>query len=90
MDIGLNTYTHGSELQAITVPPLISTIDKSPHHLLRLFQLAVSSPAVLVTASKSGDSSTCTLKSCLHSLPYRTDLVGPVLFLITPRHGPSR
>jgi hypothetical protein len=29
-------------------------------------------------------------KSCLHRLPYRTDLVAPVLFFITPRHGPRR
>jgi hypothetical protein len=44
----------------------------------------------LVTASKSGDPSVSTLKSSLHSLPYKTDLVSPVLFLITPQHGPSR
>jgi hypothetical protein len=45
MDL-LTTYTHDSELQAITAPPLISTIHKSPQHLLSLFQPAVSLPLV--------------------------------------------
>jgi hypothetical protein len=60
----------------------------------------VSSPAV-VTASNSGDSSSSALKfslnggspptdSFLHSLPYRNDLVAPVVFFIIPRHGPRR
>jgi hypothetical protein len=55
----------------------------------------------LVTASNSGDSSASTFKSSLnggslptdsflHRLPCRTDLVVPVFFLITPRHGPRR
>jgi hypothetical protein len=55
----------------------------------------------LVTASNSGDSSASALKSCLnggslptdpfpHRLPYRTNLVAPVFFLITPRHDPLR
>jgi hypothetical protein len=55
----------------------------------------------LVTASNSGDSSASALKSSpnggslptapsLHSLPYRTDSVGPIVFLMTPRHGPRR
>jgi hypothetical protein len=54
----LTTYTHGSELQAVTAPPLISAVHRSPQHLLRL------SPACcvfisrsLATASNSGDSS---------------------------------
>jgi hypothetical protein len=38
----LNTYTHHSELQVITAPSLISTLYKSPHHPLNLFQPAVS------------------------------------------------
>jgi hypothetical protein len=44
MDL-LTTYTHDLELQAITAPPLISTIHQSPQHPLSLFQPAVSSPA---------------------------------------------
>jgi hypothetical protein len=55
----------------------------------------------LVTASNSGDSSVSALKSSLnggslptvpflHRIPYRTDLVIPVVFLITPRHGLCR
>jgi hypothetical protein len=41
----LTTYRHEQELQAITAPPLISTIHKSPRHPLSLFHPAVSSPA---------------------------------------------
>jgi hypothetical protein len=55
----------------------------------------------LVTASNNGYSSASVLKSALscgslatasfpHRLPYRTDLVAPTVFLITPLHGPSR
>jgi hypothetical protein len=44
----------------------------------------------LVTASNSGDYSDSVLKPSLLSLPYITDLDAPVLFLVTPRHGPSR
>jgi hypothetical protein len=35
----LTTYTHHSELQVITEPPLISTIHRSPQHPLSLFSL---------------------------------------------------
>jgi hypothetical protein len=42
----LATYTHDWELEAITAPPLISTIHKSPQNPLSLFQPAVPSPAV--------------------------------------------
>jgi hypothetical protein len=54
MDL-LATYTHDSELQAITAPPLISTIHKSPQHPLSLFQPAVFTSRSLATASNSGD-----------------------------------
>jgi hypothetical protein len=42
----LTTYTQDSELQALTAPPLISTIHTSPQHPLSLFQPAVSLLAV--------------------------------------------
>jgi hypothetical protein len=42
----LTTLTHNSELQAITAPPLISTIHKSAQHPLSLFQTAMSSLAI--------------------------------------------
>jgi hypothetical protein len=45
MDLLITCIRH-SELQAITAPPLISTIYKPPQHLLSLFQPAVSSSAV--------------------------------------------
>jgi hypothetical protein len=54
----LTTYTHGSELQAITAPPLILTIHKSPKHPLSLFPACcVFTSRSLATASNSGDSS---------------------------------
>jgi hypothetical protein len=39
----LNTLTHDPELQAVTAPPLISTIHKSPQNLQSLLHPAVSS-----------------------------------------------
>jgi hypothetical protein len=64
----LTTYTHDSQVQAITVPPLISTIHKSPEHTPSLFQPAVSSPAVpwqgLLTVE-------ILQRHSLHSLPCR-------------------
>jgi hypothetical protein len=69
------TYTHDWELQAITVPPLISTIHKSPQHLLSLFQPAISSLAVplqrLLTLQII---QLHALRSSLHSLLCRTEL----------------
>jgi hypothetical protein len=43
----------------------------------------------LVPASDSGDSPANAFKSSFHRLSYRTDLVAPIVFLITPWHGPS-
>jgi hypothetical protein len=43
------------ELQVITAPSLIFTIQKSPVHALSLFQPAVSSSRYLATASNNGD-----------------------------------
>jgi hypothetical protein len=54
MDL-LTIYTHYSEVQIITAPPLISTIHKSPQHPLSLFKPAVFTSRSLVTASNSGD-----------------------------------
>jgi hypothetical protein len=57
MDL-LTTYTHDSELQAITAPPLISPIHKSPQYLLSLLPACcVLTSRSLATASNSGDSS---------------------------------
>jgi hypothetical protein len=45
--LGLSTtYTHVSELQAITAALLISALYKSPHYPLNLFQPAVPSLVV--------------------------------------------
>jgi hypothetical protein len=72
MDL-LTDYTHDSELQPNTAPPLISTIHKSPQYPLNLFQPAVSSPAVpwqwLLTVDILHLHA---LKTSLHRLPYRT------------------
>jgi hypothetical protein len=71
----LTTYTHDSELQAITAPPLISTIHKSPHHPLSLLQPAVSSPAVPWQGLLTEEIVQLhALKFFLHSLPCRNIL----------------
>jgi hypothetical protein len=55
MDL-LTIYTHDSELQTITAPPISSTIHKSPQHPLSLFPAyCVFTNCSLVTASNSGD-----------------------------------
>jgi hypothetical protein len=55
MDV-LTTYTHDSELQALTVPPLFSTIHKSPQHPLSLSPACCAISRSLVTASNGGHS----------------------------------
>jgi hypothetical protein len=83
----LTAYTHDSELQAITTPPLTSIIHKLPQHPLSLFQPAVSSVAVpcqrLLTVQIL---QLHALKFFLHRLPHRTDVAAQVVFLITPWH----
>jgi hypothetical protein len=89
----LTTYTHDSELQAVTAPPLISTIHKPPRHPLSLFQPAVSTLAVpwqrLLTAEILRLHA---VRSYLQSLPYQnsTELIAPTVLVITSRHGPHR
>jgi hypothetical protein len=57
MDL-LSTYTHHSELQVTTALSLISTIHKSPKHLLSLFPACcVFIGRSLAMAYNSGDSS---------------------------------
>jgi hypothetical protein len=95
----LTTYTYNLELQLITAPSLISTLYSSLEHTVSCSQSV--SRRFLVMASNRGCTSAFGLKSSLncgslppasflHRLPYRTDLVAPVVFLITPRHGPHR
>jgi hypothetical protein len=85
------TLAHNSELNLIAVSPLISTFHKTPQHPLSILQLAVSSRAIpwrrLPTVEILQHH---TLKFCFHSLPYRTHLVAPVIFTITPRYGPCK
>jgi hypothetical protein len=86
----LTTYTHDSEIQAITVPPLMSKIHKSPQHPLSFFQHAVSSPAVpwqrLLTLEIL---QLHVLKFSLHRFPYRTDLVRVKVALRLAVYSPS-
>jgi hypothetical protein len=100
MDL-LSTSTQDSWILLIITPSLIFTLYKSLQHTLSSFVCCVCTSRSLVTASNSGDSSAFALKpflnggslhtaSFLHRFPYRTDLVVPVIFLITPRHGPRR
>jgi hypothetical protein len=96
MDL-LTTYIYHSELQVITVPPLISKTHKSPQHPLSLFQRAVCSPAVpwqrLLTVEILQLNA---LRSYLHSLTCRTayqlttDFVSPTVFKKTPWHWTHR
>jgi hypothetical protein len=85
---------------SIIAPSLISTLHKSPHAKSSPTCCVFNSRS-LVTASNSGDSAASALKSSLnggslstvpflHGLPYRTDLVALVVFLIPTRHGPCR
>jgi hypothetical protein len=84
----LTTYIHHSELQAIAVPPLISTIHKSPQHPLSLCPACcVFTSRSLETGSNSRNSSTSRLKSFLHSLPSTTQLNQLCPLFITSLHG---
>jgi hypothetical protein len=56
MDL-LTTYTHNSEQQEITAPPLTYTSHKPLQHLLSLLQPAILTSRSLATASTNGDSS---------------------------------
>jgi hypothetical protein len=53
----LTTYTHESELQAITAPPLIATGYKSPQYRKAFPVCYIFTSRSLATATKSGDSS---------------------------------
>jgi hypothetical protein len=98
----LTTYTHDSELQAITALPLLPTIYKSPQHQLRFFEPAVLSVAVpwqrfltleiiqLYAVISSLNCGSLPSDSFPHSLPYRSDSVAPNVFLTTPLQGTSR
>jgi hypothetical protein len=88
MDL-LATYTHDPELQVITAPLLISTIHKSPRHPLKFLQPAVSSLAVPWQRFLTVEILQLhALRSSLHKLPYIIDLAAPIVFKVTPRHGP--
>jgi hypothetical protein len=72
-------------------PPIISTIHISPQHPLSLFRTAVSSPAIpwqrfLIMKILQLH----VFVTSFGRLPYRIHLVAPIVFKITPRHGPHR
>jgi hypothetical protein len=74
LDIGfIDHYTHDSELQAITPPPLISTLYKSLAHTLSFPACYVFTSRSLVTASNSGDYWASSLKSSLNGGSFPTD-----------------
>jgi hypothetical protein len=91
----MTTYTHNSELQAITVPLTNLAIHKSPQHPLSIFQPVVSSPAIpwqwLLTVKIL---QLHMLRFYLHSVLCRTlsQLIGSpqTIYLITPLHRLSR
>jgi hypothetical protein len=87
----IDHFTHDSELQAITAPPLISTIYKSLEHPLGLLQPAVSSPTVPWQRLQTLDVSqlqTLTPLAAGHRLA--TELIAPAVLVITCRHRPRR
>jgi hypothetical protein len=90
-DIGFSDHLYTPLMSTSNYSATIFTIHKSPQHTLSLLQPAVSSPAVpwqrllIVEIFQLH-----MLKSSLHKLPYRTDLVAPIFFLTTLRHGPCR
>jgi hypothetical protein len=88
----LTTNTYDSEIQAITAPPLTSTIHTTPQHPLSLFQPVAFTRRFLVTASNNGYSSSSVLKTSLQRLFLRTLnwLSSNLVSLITSRHGPPR
>jgi hypothetical protein len=65
----LESYTQHSELQVITTLSLISTLYKSPQHLLSLFPACCVISRFLLTASNSGDSSTSRAQVLSSQLP---------------------
>jgi hypothetical protein len=70
----LNTCAHNSEVEAITAPPLISTIHKSPQQPLNLFNPAVSLSAVPCQRLLTVDILQLhALKSYIHRLRSRTE-----------------
>jgi hypothetical protein len=98
----LTTYANVSELQAFAVPPLISTIHKSPEHPLSLFQPAMSSPAfpwqwlqtveIIQLHVQKPTLNGCSVPTASfpHRHPYRIDLVTPGVVKMTSRHRPRR
>jgi hypothetical protein len=98
----LNAYTCNSEIKVITAQSLISTLYKSPQHTLNFFSACcVFTSRSPVTAYNSGDPSASAPRSSLnggslltdsflHKLLNSTDLVAPVVFLITHLNGPRR
>jgi hypothetical protein len=87
MDL-LTTYTHDSELQAITTLSLLYTLYKSIHHTLSIGLFIVFPIRCLVTAPNNGDSWACTCSCPLASTT--TKLSAPNVLVIASRHGPHK
>jgi hypothetical protein len=91
----LTTYTCKLLLQVITVPVLISTIQKSPQHPWSLFPACcIVTSCSLAAASNSGDLSTSRTQVLSSQPPVQNWItakeVTPVVFKVTPRHRPHR
>jgi hypothetical protein len=72
------------------MPPLISTIHKSPQHLLSLLLLAVSLPVVPWQWLLTEILQLHVFRFSLHSFSYRTELIAPTVLVITSHHIPHR
>jgi hypothetical protein len=92
MDL-LTTYTHHSEIQAITALSLISTLYKSPQHPLSHFPACcIFVSRSLSTALKVEILQLHTVRFYHHSIPCRSlfSPFAPIVFRISARHGPGR
>jgi hypothetical protein len=100
----LTTCTHHSELQVIPSPLLISTLYRSPQHLLSHFTVCyIFNSQSITMASNSGDSSApyTHIVNCLVNVPqlnsfthlpttsvHSIELINIIGFKITPWHEP--
>jgi hypothetical protein len=92
LDIGFvdHLYTRLGTSSNYSATANLHALQMTTAHAKSLPACCVFTSRSLVTATNSGGSSASALKFSLHSLPYKTDFVAPIVFLIIPQHEPSR
>jgi hypothetical protein len=87
----LTTYTHHSELQLITGPSLISIAHWKPFSVCSVFTSHFVTTEILELQRSSSLWMAAPFQVTLFfRLPYITDMMDPIVILITPRHSPRR